>query len=58
MKEAWALTVKRQCDEQGVRFFFKQWGAFGADGVKRGKKANGRDLLGQTWDAMPAYARS
>lgn len=53
MKESWALNVKRQCDEQGVRFFFKQWGAFGADGVKRPKKSNGRVLLGQTWDAMP-----
>lgn len=53
MKEAWVLNVKRQCEEQGIRFFFKQWGAFGADGVKRDKKANGRMLLGQTWDAMP-----
>lgn len=58
MKEAWALNVKRQCDEQGVRFFFKQWGAFGADGVKRDKKSNGRELLGRTWDAMPEYAHA
>jgi protein gp37 len=57
MKEAWALNVKRQCDAQGVHFFFKQWGAFGADGVKRDKKANGRELLGRTWDAMPEYAQ-
>lgn len=56
MKDAWVLDIKRQCDEQGAHFFFKQWGAFGADGLKRNKKANGRLLLGQTWDAMPALS--
>lgn len=56
MKPSWVLNVKRQCEEQGVDFFFKQWGAFGADGVKRDKKSNGRELLGQTWNAMPAFA--
>lgn len=56
MREAWALNVKRQCEEQDVRFFFKQWGAFGADGVKRDKKANGRLLMGQAWNEMPALA--
>lgn len=58
MKEAWVLNVKRQCEEQGVRFFFKQWGAFGVDGVRRDKKANGRLLQGRTWDAMPEYAHA
>ncbi len=56
MKESWALNVKRQCEEQGVDFFFKQWGAFGADGIKRDKKSNGRMLEGKTWNAMPALA--
>jgi protein gp37 len=56
MKESWVLNVKRQCEEQGVDFFFKQWGAFGADGIKRDKKSNGRTLLGQTWNAMPTLA--
>jgi protein gp37 len=55
MQADWVRNVQRQCDQQGVRFFFKQWGAFGADGVKRNKKANGRLLDGHTWDAMPAY---
>lgn len=55
MKESWVRNVQEQCDAQGVRFFFKQWGAFGDDGVKRSKKANGRLLDGRTWDAMPAY---
>jgi protein gp37 len=55
MKIEWVRRIQRACEEQGVHFFFKQWGAFGADGVHRTKKANGRDLDGATWDAMPAY---
>lgn len=56
MNPTWARNVREQCREQGVRFFFKQWGAFGADGVKRSKSANGRLLDERTWDEMPAYA--
>lgn len=41
MREEWILSVKRQTDNQGVAFFFKQWGTWGSDGVKRDKKANG-----------------
>jgi len=55
MNPAWVKNVKRQCDFQGISFFFKQWGAFGSDGQRRNKKANGRELDGKTWDAMPAY---
>lgn len=53
MHETWALNVKRQCDSSGIAFFFKQWGRFGPDGVGRSKAANGRKLLGKTWDAFP-----
>ncbi|MDF1645088.1 MAG: phage Gp37/Gp68 family protein [Pseudomonadales bacterium] len=53
MKEEWALKVKSQCLNAGVDFFFKQWGAWGSDGVHRNKKANGRKLQGQTWNEMP-----
>jgi protein gp37 len=53
MKQNWALNVQKQCSEQGVAFFFKQWGAWGADGIKRNKKANGRLLSGQLWDESP-----
>lgn len=56
MKESWVRNVQHQCDEQGVQFFFKQWGMFGPDGQRRSKKANGRFLDGKTWDAMPTYA--
>ena len=53
MKEEWVDNVKRQCAKTGVAFFFKQWGAWGSDGEKRSKKANGRKYRGQHWDEMP-----
>lgn len=53
MKTEWAESVRAQCNEQGVAFFFKQWGGWGADGKKRAKAANGRELNGRTWDEMP-----
>lgn len=46
MKEEWVLSIKEECENQGVLFYFKQWG-----GVN--KKKSGRLLLGKTWDAMP-----
>lgn len=54
MDPAWVENVRRQCEAQCVAFFFKQWGGWGADGKKRSKHANGRELLGRTWDEMPA----
>jgi protein gp37 len=53
MKKDWAINIQKQCEEQGTAFFFKQWGTWGADGVKRSKKANGRKLLGQEWNEEP-----
>ena len=53
MQEAWATRLRDQCLAKGVDFFFKQWGSWGADGVKRSKRANGRALQGVTWDMMP-----
>lgn len=53
MKQEWALNIKQWCEKYNVAFFFKQWGAYGEDGQKRNKKANGRILTGQTWDNYP-----
>lgn len=53
MLPAWVENIKRQCRRSEARFFFKQWGAHGADGVKRSKKANGREYRRRTWDEMP-----
>lgn len=53
MKTEWVLSIKKQCDVYGSSFFFKQWGVWGADGVKRNKKANGRLLVGKIWNEYP-----
>jgi protein gp37 len=53
MEIDWVRKIRDQCVAQEVPFFFKQWGAFGADGVRRSKKANGRELDGRTWSEMP-----
>lgn len=58
MKPEWAESIRDQCEEAGVAFFFKQWGGWGADGVKRAKKHNGRELHGRTWDQMPDLSAS
>jgi protein gp37 len=50
----WVDSVRLQCEEAGVAFFFKQWGGWGVDGKKRAKKQNGRELNGRTWDGMPS----
>jgi len=54
MLPEWVVSVQSQCDVAGVPFFFKQWGAFDPQGVRRGKNASGRLFAGQTWDAMPS----
>ena len=46
MKEEWVIDVRDQCVDQGVSFFFKQWG-----GVK--KENAGRVLRDRVWDEMP-----
>lgn len=46
MKPEWVLNVLRQCREQRVKFFFKQWG-----GVHKSK--TGRMLNGRTYDEFP-----
>ncbi len=53
MQESWVLNIKEQADEIGAAFFFKQWGGWGADGVKRNKKVNGKKLKGREWVAYP-----
>jgi protein gp37 len=46
MRAEWVLAIQRQCREQRVPFFFKQWG-----GVH--KRKTGRELAGKTWDEFP-----
>lgn len=53
IKEEWIDEIHEQCIEYGTAFFFKQWGAWGKDNIRRSKKANGREYRGRTWDEMP-----
>lgn len=46
LEVSWVRSVQRQCEDQGVAFFFKQWG-----GVQKAK--HGRELDGRTWDEFP-----
>jgi protein gp37 len=46
MKEWWVWNLRQQCAEQGVAFFFKQWGG-------TNKKKAGRELGGMIYDEMP-----
>ncbi len=47
MDEWWIWDIRRQCQEAGAAFFFKQWGG-------SNKKKSGRELGGRIYDEMPA----
>lgn len=53
MEKEWAVNIQEQCLKQNIAFFFKQWGGWGSDGVRRPKKANGKVLQGKVWNEMP-----
>lgn len=53
MEKEWVLNIKKQCEKQSVAFFFKQWGTYGEDGVRRDKKFNGSLLDGELYQAYP-----
>ena len=46
MEKDWVISIRQQCRNQGVPFFFKQWG-----GVR--KKKTGRLLDDRTYDEYP-----
>jgi hypothetical protein len=46
MQEEWAQSIRDQCQDAEVAFFFKQWGG-------RTPKAAGRLLDERIWDEMP-----
>ena len=46
IEEDWVRSIRDQCDNAGVRFFFKQWGG-------TNKKRSGRTLDDRTWDDFP-----
>lgn len=50
MNPEWVRSIRDQCLEQQVPFFFKQWG-----GTQKHK--TGRELDGRTWDQFPVLPR-
>lgn len=56
MRLSWVRAVRDQCIVAGIPFFFKQWGAHNATGMRMSKKASGRVLDGRTWDQPPQQA--
>lgn len=53
MKEEWVISIKEQAESQGSSFFFKQWGTWGSDGIKRNKHLNGKMIKGKIYQEMP-----
>jgi protein gp37 len=51
LKPEWVASIRDQCADAGVPFFFKQWG-----GVR--KKRAGRSLDGHTYDEFPERQRN
>lgn len=46
----WVVNIKQQVEQQEAAFFFKQWGTWGSDGIKRNKHANGKLLMGKFYN--------
>lgn len=49
----WFRDLRDTCEKSNTAFFFKQWGTWGADGVKRSKYKNGSLLDGEEYKMMP-----
>jgi hypothetical protein len=49
IQQSWVVSIRDQCQDARVPFFFKQWGG-------TNKKKAGRELDGRTWDEMPTSA--
>ena len=47
VEKDWVLNIKRQCEQQGCTFIFKQWG-----GTRREQK--GCELDGKRYDDIPS----
>ena len=46
VRKEWITDLRDRCQDEGVAFFFKQWGG-------RRAKSGGRQLDGRTWDDFP-----
>lgn len=53
MQEAWAMNMKVLADANGTAFYFKQWGTWDVNGIRRSKSANGHLLGGVEYYNYP-----
>ena len=53
MNVEWVREIRDNCVEQGIPFFFKQWGEYNQHGEKVGRKAAGRILDRKVWSEFP-----
>jgi len=58
IKPQWVRNIYHQAIEQRIAFFFKQWGTWGPDGIKRNKHANGKELDGLIIQQMPEQTKN
>jgi len=58
MKAEWVRDIRRQCEDGGVPFFFKQWGTHDEMGQRVGKSKAGRLLDRRLWNGVPVIART
>jgi protein gp37 len=58
MEKDWAISIRDQCKDAKVPFFFKQWGDFNEKGVKKRKPKKDRlkppTLDGKSYQEYPA----
>ena len=54
MHPDWPRADRDWCQAHGVPYFFKQWGAYDADGNRVGKHKAGRMLDSLTWSESPS----
>ena len=50
---SWVESLQSQCQRQGVHFYWKQWGAYGPDGVYRGESKTGCLINGKAYLSFP-----
>jgi protein gp37 len=53
MRSEWADLIFDKCQINNIPFFFKQWGEYGNDGNRVGKKKAGNVYKGKVWYQWP-----
>lgn len=55
MQKEWVMNILHYAEKSHIPFFFKQWGTWGADGIRRNKHANGKVLDGHIIQQLPDF---